>query len=207
MASVLRWLRGFHRAAVIAQIRAKAMAKGATVEIDIAPDARFGRHFKVAVEGRTTNRVVIGPGCELQDNVMIYLRGGSLRMGPESSLRWGVVLDLSGDLEMGGRNIISYYNVIHCTDRVRIGEMTSTSEMVTIADSRHFHGDLVPFRQNTESAPIEIGRNVWLSTKCSILMGVTIGDEAVVAAQAVVHRDVPAKAIVGGVPAKIIRQR
>jgi maltose O-acetyltransferase len=47
--------------------------------------------------------------------------------------------------------------------------------------------------------------NVWLATRCTILKGVTIGHGAVVAAGAVVTRDVPPYTLVGGVPAKIIR--
>lgn len=54
---------------------------------------------------------------------------------------------------------------------------------------------------------IEIGNDVWIGTRATILEGVTIGDGAVVAAGAVVTKDVPPYAIVGGVPAKIIRYR
>lgn len=54
---------------------------------------------------------------------------------------------------------------------------------------------------------IEIGNDVWIGTRAIILEGITIGDGAVVAAGAVVTKDVPPYAIVGGVPAKIIRYR
>jgi acetyltransferase-like isoleucine patch superfamily enzyme len=50
-----------------------------------------------------------------------------------------------------------------------------------------------------------IGKNVWIGANATILQGVTIGDNAVVAAGAVVNKDVPPMAVVGGVPAKIIR--
>ena len=50
-----------------------------------------------------------------------------------------------------------------------------------------------------------LGRNVWVGSNSTILQGVTIGDNAVVAAGAVVTKDVPADAIVGGVPAKIMK--
>ncbi|WP_130868532.1 DapH/DapD/GlmU-related protein [Intestinimonas massiliensis (ex Afouda et al. 2020)] len=55
-------------------------------------------------------------------------------------------------------------------------------------------------------APIRIGRNVWIGSNATVLPGVTIGDGAIVAAGAVVDKDVPENAIVGGVPAKIIRR-
>ena len=54
-------------------------------------------------------------------------------------------------------------------------------------------------------APIHIGRNVWIGANATVLAGVSIGDGAIVAAGAVVTHDVPARAIVGGVPAKIIK--
>ena len=60
-------------------------------------------------------------------------------------------------------------------------------------------------RQN-HYAPIHIGNNVWIGASVVITKGVTIGDNAVIAAGAVVTKDVPANVVVGGVPAKIIKQ-
>ena len=51
-----------------------------------------------------------------------------------------------------------------------------------------------------------VGDNVWIGDKVTILSGVTIGDGAVIASNAVVSKDVPAFSVVGGVPAKIIKQ-
>ena len=50
-----------------------------------------------------------------------------------------------------------------------------------------------------------IGKNVWVGVKATITPGVTIGDNAIVGANAVVTKDVPANSVVGGVPAKVIR--
>lgn len=60
-------------------------------------------------------------------------------------------------------------------------------------------GDMYP-------APIRIGNNVWIGAQATVLPGVTIDDGVIVAAGAVVTRDVPANVIVGGVPAKIIKK-
>ena len=53
--------------------------------------------------------------------------------------------------------------------------------------------------------PIRIGSNVWIGANCTILPGVTIGDDAVVAAGAVVRSDVPPRAVVSGVPARVLK--
>lgn len=68
------------------------------------------------------------------------------------------------------------------------------------------HGLEPADRGTTYPAPIVLGRNVWVGSNATILQGVTIGDNAVVAAGAVVSRDVPANMIVGGVPARIIKR-
>ena len=59
-------------------------------------------------------------------------------------------------------------------------------------------GDMLP-------APIHIGKQVWIGSNATVLPGVTIGDGAIVAAGAVVTRDVPENTIVGGVPARVLR--
>ena len=73
---------------------------------------------------------------------------------------------------------------------------------VVLATLNH---DLDPAkRQQLHPAPIHIGKGVWVGANATITQGVTIGDNSVVAAGAVVNKDVPANVIVGGVPAKVI---
>lgn len=68
------------------------------------------------------------------------------------------------------------------------------------------HGLTPEDRANTYPAPIVLGKNVWIGSNSTILKGVSIGDNSVVAAGAVVTKDVPANTIVGGVPARIIKK-
>lgn len=68
------------------------------------------------------------------------------------------------------------------------------------------HGIAPEDRVHTYPAPIVLGKNVWVGSNATILQGVTVGDNAIIAAGAVVTKDVPADTIVGGVPAKVIRR-
>ena len=65
--------------------------------------------------------------------------------------------------------------------------------------------DINPYkRQQLHPAPIKIGKRVWIGSNATVTKGVTIGDNSIVAAGAVVNKDVPPNVIVGGVPARII---
>ncbi len=86
---------------------------------------------------------------------------------------------------------------------IELGDGVLVGHNVVLATINH---DLDP-AQNRKNhyAPIKIGSHVWIGSNATILQGVTIGEWAVVAAGAVVTRDVPKNTIVGGVPAKTIR--
>ena len=60
-------------------------------------------------------------------------------------------------------------------------------------------------RRSITTAPIRIGRGAWIAAGATVLQGVTVGDDAVVAAGAVVTKDVPPRTLVAGVPARVIR--
>ena len=86
---------------------------------------------------------------------------------------------------------------------IDIGDNCLIGHQVVFATLNH---DLDPAkRAGMHPAPIKLGRNVWVGAHATILAGVTVGDDAVIAAGAVVTKDVPAGAVVGGVPAKIIK--
>ena len=91
-------------------------------------------------------------------------------------------------------------------ERLEIGEGSTFGEGVSIHDEDHLRGpfDVPLSRRGFATAPIAIGRNVWIGAKATVLKGVTIGDDAVIGAGAVVTRDVPARAVAVGVPARVI---
>ncbi len=89
-------------------------------------------------------------------------------------------------------------------ESVSIGSNCVFAEYVSIHDNNHAGGSFKePLAgRGFETAPIRIGRNVWVGAKATILKGVTIGDNAIVGANPVVTRDVPAGATVAGAPAR-----
>lgn len=109
-----------------------------------------------------------------------------------------------------GKNITIGRNVFinaccHFQDHggVTLGDGCLIGHNVVFATLNH---DLNPHRRAfMMPAPIVLGKNVWIGSNSTILQGVTMGDGAVVAAGAVVTKDVPANVVVGGVPAKYLR--
>ncbi|MDX6607370.1 MAG: hypothetical protein QOD14_1910 [Solirubrobacterales bacterium] len=89
-------------------------------------------------------------------------------------------------------------------ESVSIGSHCVFAEYVSIHDNNHAGGGLEePLAgRGFDTAPVIIGRNVWVGAKATILMGVTIGDNAIVGANSVVTRDVPAGTRVAGAPAR-----
>ena len=68
------------------------------------------------------------------------------------------------------------------------------------------HGIDLKYRNTTYPSKVIIGNNVWIGSGANILPGITIGDNSIIAAGALVNKDVDSNCLVGGVPAKIIRK-
>jgi maltose O-acetyltransferase len=84
---------------------------------------------------------------------------------------------------------------------ITIGENTAFSGQNLVLTSTH---DLQDFSV-VHAAPVRIGRNVWITYRCIILGGVTIGDNAVIGAGSVVSSDIPANVVAAGNPCRVIR--
>lgn len=108
----------------------------------------------------------------------------------------------NAELILGGGYINHNVN-ISCFKRIEIGTDVVISENVTIRDSDN-HSIVDSKNDNTLS--VKIGNHVWIGLNATILKGVTIGDGAIIAAGAVVTKDVPSNSLVGGVPARVINE-
>lgn len=97
---------------------------------------------------------------------------------------------------------------IHSTGSVVIGQNTHISQNFSCYSCNHqYEGELLPYDSQLVKKPVDIGRNVWIGMNVSICPGVTIGDGAIIGLGAVVTSNVPACAIVGGNPAKVLKFR
>ena len=145
-----------------------------------------GRGVTIKVTDGAT--ATIGRRTTISDNSVIVVKGGDFSIGNNSFVGWGAVICANQSISIGHHALIAEY--------------------VTIRDQNHgveiSQGNFA--EQPMDTAPITIGNNVWLGAKSSVLAGVSIADNCVVAAHAVVTRSVDEASVVGGVPAKLIRR-
>jgi acetyltransferase-like isoleucine patch superfamily enzyme len=107
-----------------------------------------------------------------------------------------------GRLRVGDRVFFNNGVFISCVHEITIGDDVAIANDAYLTDSDS-HG--VEGRKVRE-APIHVGNGCWIGARAIILPGVTIGSRALVAAGAVVTRDVPEDTLVGGNPARVIRE-
>lgn len=123
---------------------------------------------------------------------------------------WPELTEKNPVLKIGADCSFGSFNHITCTNEIFIGNGVLTGKWVTISDNNHGDTSLeslknIPSqRKMLSKGPVVIEDNVWIGDKATILSGVKIGKGAVVAANAVVTKDVPAFCVVAGSPAKII---
>lgn len=111
--------------------------------------------------------------------------------------------DFGSNIKIGKNVVINNACCFQDQGGITIGDGTLIGHQVVLATINH---ELSPSRRGDMTfAPIVIGKNVWVGAHATILQGVNIGDGAVIAAGAVVTKDVPANTVVGGVPAKTIK--
>lgn len=112
--------------------------------------------------------------------------------------------DCGKNIRLGQRVFINSGCCFQDQSGIEIGDDALIGHQVVIATLNH---DLHPLRRGSMThKPVKIGKKVWIGAHATILPGVTIGNGAVIAAGAVVTKDVPPNTVVGGVPAKILKE-
>jgi acetyltransferase-like isoleucine patch superfamily enzyme len=164
---------------------------------------------------RFASNIRLGHGSYIDENVYIHACPAGVEIGPNTLVMHGAVLHVYNfrDLphawiRIGRDSLVGEYSVIRGQGGVTIGDRVYTSPMTQIIAVNHIFDD--PHRpfidQGITAEGIVIEDDVWLGSSAVVTDGVHIGKGAVVAAGAVVTEDVPAHCVVGGVPARVIKE-
>jgi acetyltransferase-like isoleucine patch superfamily enzyme len=160
----------------------------------------------------------IDKSSELSLSKCIFKPGCQIKIDRDSMITGSLVFDRENAIISIGQRVFINGTIIAAT-KIEIGDDVMISWGVTIVDHNshsisfsHRAADVTNWRMGKKDwtqvkvAPVQIGDKVWIGLNALILKGVTIGEGAVVGAGAVVTKDVPAWTIVGGNPARIIRE-
>lgn len=151
-------------------------------------------------------------GCEivgLSKRGIIF--GDRCTVGRFATIRpTNVLLGEAGEgLKLGDHSNIGAYSYIGCSGYIEIGANVMMGPRVNLmAENHNFERTDMPMKeQGVTRSFIKIEDDVWLGVGSSVLAGVTVGKGSIVAAGAIVTKDVPPYSVVGGVPAKVIKKR
>jgi acetyltransferase-like isoleucine patch superfamily enzyme len=154
---------------------------------------------------RTDGLVFFGRRLEIQ-----IARGAEVRFGRFVWIGDGSKIRChEGEVEIGAKTVMGQECTISAYRQVRIGEQCVIADRAMFIDFDHGVVEVErPIRvQGIYMRDVEVGSNVWIGYGACILRGVRVGDNAIVGTNSVVTKDVPANAVVAGVPARVIRMR
>jgi acetyltransferase-like isoleucine patch superfamily enzyme len=114
-----------------------------------------------------------------------------------------------GLVEIGPKTVMGQECTITAYQHIRIGEQCVIADKAMFIDFDHGVVEVErPIRrQGIYKRDVEVGSNVWIGYGACVLRGVRVGDNSVIGTNSVVTKDVPANAVVGGIPARILRMR
>jgi acetyltransferase-like isoleucine patch superfamily enzyme len=152
------------------------------------------------------------------DGLVFFGRGLELEIGRNGKLDFGRFVWIGdgtkircheGRVEIGAKTVMGQECTISAYQHVRIGEQCVIADRAMFIDFDHGVVEVErPIRvQGIYKRDVEVGSNVWIGYGACILRGVSVGDNSIVGTNSVVTRDVPANAVVAGIPARVIRMR
>jgi acetyltransferase-like isoleucine patch superfamily enzyme len=152
------------------------------------------------------------------DGLCFVCPGVKFEIGPDAVVRLGrwswlghgcKVRAHEGVISVGAKSVLGQECTISCYQQISIGRECIVADRTMMIDFDHGIVEVErPIReQGIYKRDVRIGHNVWIGYAACVLRGVTVGDNCVIGTNSVVTKDVPANAVVGGVPARLIRMR
>jgi acetyltransferase-like isoleucine patch superfamily enzyme len=166
-------------------------------ELGLGENITIENHGRLKLGNRWPRTRSLPTLLKLDDDARLIVHGAfQIMTGSSVTVNEGATLEL-------GSGYVSEGAQIDCFHSIRIGNDVAISKDVIIrdSDSHQIHDG-----EHEPTQPVVIGNDVWIGLRATILKGVTVGDGAVIAAGAVVTSDVPERAVVGGVPAKVLKE-
>jgi acetyltransferase-like isoleucine patch superfamily enzyme len=160
---------------------------------------RFGKRLQ------TDGICFVCPGVQLEIG-----RNATLRIGRWAWLGHGTKIRAhEGEVCIGAKTVMGQECTISAFQHVSIGRECIVADRVMLIDFDHGAVEVErPVRlQGIYKRDVRVGHNVWMGYGACVLRGVSIGDNSIVGTSAVITKDVPANAVVGGSPARVIRMR
>tara|TARA_B110001452_G_scaffold244242_1_gene228158 strand:- start:1264 stop:1824 length:561 start_codon:yes stop_codon:yes gene_type:complete len=154
------------------------------------PKIRIGKRFNC----NNLSKFRAGEGSEFGDNITI-------------NCGWSSWSDKSGYFKCGSNVYLGPNSVVFAAGGVEIQDDVLISPSVNVVSHQHKYIGVKPYRkEKSEFKKVKICRNAWIGTNVTILPGVTIGENSIVAANALINKNVPKNVIVAGIPARIIKE-
>jgi acetyltransferase-like isoleucine patch superfamily enzyme len=146
----------------------------------------------------------------VEGEILEALDEGRLRIGEGTLLEPGCWLTLApeGEIEIGEGCFLNRGTMIAAQGSVTIGDHTMFANGCFVGDAEHRFDDPelpVTWQGFTSKGPVEVGANCWFGVNCAVTSGVTVGERCVIGSNSVVTRDLPARTICAGAPAKPIK--
>jgi acetyltransferase-like isoleucine patch superfamily enzyme len=185
----------------------------------LARNGMINRHYAALLWRYAWRRALTAAGRRWSTDGMLFLgrrlelqiaRGAEVRFGRFVWIGDGTKIRChEGAVEIGEKTVMGQECTISAYRRVRIGQQCVIADRAMFIDFDHGVVEVErPIRlQGIYKRDVEVGSNVWIGYGACILRGVRVGDNSIVGTNTVVTKDVPANAVVAGVPARVVRMR